>query len=198
MELKTFIFIGKSGCGKGTQADKLMEFIRESDDKGIFYLESGHRFRDFIESNFYASKLAGAINREGGLQPAFLSVWAWGGELIKNLDENEHLVIDGTPRRQEEAVTLESAFDFYQRPSVDVIYINVSNDWSKQRLLARGREDDVKNSSIESRLEWFENEVMSVVDFYKNNSRYNFHEINGEQTIEEVHLEIMDALELKK
>ena len=54
MELQTFIFIGRSGCGKGTQVTLLQEHFKKQDHKRhIFYIETGERFRQFIRSIVY-------------------------------------------------------------------------------------------------------------------------------------------------
>ena len=46
---KTFIFIGRSGCGKGTQSELFLNKFREiKKEEPIYYLESGKNFREFI------------------------------------------------------------------------------------------------------------------------------------------------------
>jgi adenylate kinase family enzyme len=196
MNLKTIIFIGRSGCGKGTQIEQLTEYIRENDTKEIFHLEAGQRFRNFINEGSYSSFLAKRISEEGGLQPEFLSVWAWTGELINNVEKHNHLMIDGTPRRKSEALILDSALDFYRRADIDVVYINVSRTWATDRMKARGRSDDKEASDIKNRLDWFDTDVAPVLDYYRSKKDYNFHEINGEQSIEKVHEDILNSLNL--
>jgi adenylate kinase family enzyme len=48
--------------------------------------------------------------------------------------------------------------------------------------------------SIETRLEWYKTDVVPVVEYYRTNSYYNFVEINGEQSVEAVHAEILKAI----
>jgi len=71
--------------------------------------------------------------------------------------------------------------------------MNVSREWSKERLLGRGRKDD-DPEEIKKRLDWYETEVAPVVEYYKDNPKYNFIDVNGEQTIEEVHKEIIEKV----
>ncbi len=47
---------------------------------------------------------------------------------------------------------------------------------------------------IKKRLDWFDTDVQPVIDWFKSNDFYNFLDINGEQTIEEVHQEIMEKI----
>ena len=148
MKTLTNILIGRSGCGKGTQIEKLTQFVEDKDWNRVFHLEAGDRFRNFIKDNSYSSDLAKEIADEGGLQPEFLSIWAWGGELAKKFDKDQHLFIDGTPRRLIEAKILESVFDFYNIEKVNIIYLNVSRDWATNRMKARGRADDLEDHDI--------------------------------------------------
>jgi adenylate kinase len=194
MTLQTFIIIGRSGSGKGTQARLLQEYIKKQDSKTeILYTESGDEFRKFLKSDNYASRLAKEINTKGLLQPAFLAIWIWSSYLIKNLNNKKHLILDGTPRKLNEADVLDEAFSFYKRSNVNVIYINVSVGWATERLQDRHRADDT-NEGIKKRLDWFDTDTTEAIDFYKNNPSYNFFDINGEQSVKEVHDEIVSKL----
>ncbi len=195
MDSKTIIFIGRSGCGKGTQAKLLIEKLKaESPEKGVFYMESGERFREFISGSSYTAKESKRIMDEGGLQPAFLAVHIWSHLMIEQMDEGKHIIIDGTPRLLNEAMVLDSAFKFYGRENPTVIFLDTGIDWSYKRLEERGRLDDKRKGDIEKRFAWFEESVMPVIEFYKTNPNYNFIQINGEQSIEEVNKEIISKL----
>ncbi|OHA91028.1 MAG: hypothetical protein A2758_01415 [Candidatus Zambryskibacteria bacterium RIFCSPHIGHO2_01_FULL_49_18] len=191
--LQTVIFIGRSGCGKGTQADLLKNRIARFDEekRQILYVESGEHFRKFIRGENFSSKLSKKIYDVDERQPDFLACWMWTNILINELDENMHLVFDGAPRALDEAEILTSALKFYKRKSPAVIYINVSRKWSEERLLARGRKDDLNLSKIDKRLDWFDKDVIPAVEYFRQNPYYRFFEINGEQTIEQVHAEIV-------
>ena len=107
MNPQTFIFIGRSGCGKGTQADLLQQKLREkTPETPIFYLETGERFREYIQSETYSSNLSKDVMEKGGLQPEFLAVWNWSSLFVEKMQGNEHLVLDGTPRKLDEAEVL--------------------------------------------------------------------------------------------
>jgi adenylate kinase family enzyme len=86
---------------------------------------------------------------------------------------------------------------FYGRIKPFVISMDVSRDWAKDKLLARERGDD-KTDQIEKRLDWFEKNVKPAMDYFKNNEFYNFININGEQSIEDVNNEIMSKCGLIK
>lgn len=197
--LHTVIFIGRSGCGKGTQAELLKEYIhkRDHEKRQIVYIETGARFREFIRGTGYSSKLSKEIYEKDERQPDFLAAVMWGNMLIDEMGPDMHLVFDGAPRAHSEAVLLSTALKFYKREKPTIIYLKVSHKWAEDRLLSRGRADDRALSKIDKRLAWFEEDTWPAIEYFKTNSLYNYLEINGEQTIEEVHREILKKYEAK-
>jgi adenylate kinase family enzyme len=192
MNSKAFVFFGRSGCGKGTQAKLLAEFL-ESQGRKVIYAETGSQFRKFIKTENYSGKLAGDILREGGLIPVFLPIWIWTEFLVKNFSGKEDLVLDGVCRRREESIALDSALDFYKIEKPGIILINVSKDWSYARMMERKRADDTPEK-INNRLAWYERDVVPSFEYFRGKTGYNFIEINGEQSIENVHKDIIKAL----
>jgi len=199
--LQTYIFIGRSGCGKGTQAKLLIEKLQSagviSEQNPFFHIETGAGFRELVSGTGYTSRLSKEVMDRSDRQPDFLAVWIWGDFLVKNLKGNEHLIFDGCPRSLYEATMLIEALQFYGRSDINVIYMDVSNDWSIARLKARGRFDDQKAGDIEKRLAWFEKDVLPAIDFFAKNEHCHFYQVNGEQTVELVHQEIMNKLKVK-
>ncbi len=195
MSPHTFIFMGQSGSGKGEQTRLIQKVLKEKDPNGeIYYLETGNNFRKFVSGESYSSKLSKSVAEEGKLQPAFLAVYFWSENLINNLKNNEHLIFDGICRRIEETQVFTTAMGFYDRKPI-VIYVKVSRKWATDRLLSRGRADDVDMKQLNGRLDWFEEFTLPVIEYFKTNDRYTVLEINGEQTIEEVHAEIINKLD---
>lgn len=195
--LHNVIFIGRSGCGKGTQADLLRNRIHKLDpDKlPILYVESGEKFRKFIKGESYTAKLSKKYYDSDMRQPNFLGSYMWTDTLIQELEENMHLVLDGVARSKAEAELLTTAFTFYERERPVVVHLNVSRGWSDDRLLARGREDDKTLAKINKRLDWFEKDTMPAIEYFRESRFYKFIEVNGEQSIEKVHADIVSAYE---
>lgn len=185
------IFIGRSGCGKGTQAYLYMKKLNEVSTSKILHVETGFLLREFIKSSSYTAKMTKEVVESGGLMPESIVISLWVNYLIKNFTGKENIVFDGTPRRLLEAEILDPALKFYKMPKYKVIYMNVSKEWAISKLLLRERNDDTKEA-IEKRMNWFEKDIMPSIEFYKNNPHCEFIEINGEQTIEEVHNEILE------
>lgn len=192
MDKDVFIFIGRSGCGKGTQKDLL---IKKLQDIGMPFLSiyTGDSLRSFISSHsFVAQKVKSAV-ATGDLAPSFVASTMWSQILMDQYQENQSLIFDGSPRTLDEAQELENAIKFLGFISPVVINLNVSNSWSRDRLLARKREDD-SVEAVNKRLAWYEASVSQVVSYYRSNSFYCFKEINGEQTIPKVAEDILSAL----
>jgi adenylate kinase len=196
MNPQTIILMGRSGCGKGTQAKLVQEYLKKTDpDREIFYLETGQQFRDFISQNTYTSNLSKKIMESGDLQPAFLAIHIWSHVFIEKMKGGENMVLDGTPRTLSEIEALDTAFHFYDRKTPTVFVIEVSKEWSKTRLQERGRIDDSRAGDTERRLEWFDTDVVPAIRHMQNAKLYNVITINGEQPIEKVHADIVAALE---
>jgi len=197
MNLHTVIFIGRSGCGKGTQAALFKDRIYKNDleKRHILYIQTGERFREFLRGDNWSSRISKDINDAGVLQPGFLACLMWGNQLVEEMADAMHLVFDGVGRTKIEAEMLTTAIEFYKRDKPTVIYIDVSRKWSEERLLSRGRSDDKDLSQIIKRLNWFDKDVMSSIEYFKSNPYYKFIEINGEQPIEKVFSDIVSQYE---
>jgi adenylate kinase family enzyme len=195
MKPQTIIFIGRSGCGKGTQAKLVQEYLKKNDSNArpILYLETGSRFREFIKGQSFSSQLSKKVYDKNDRQPNFLAVWLWSNVFVEQLTGEEHLVIDGAPRSLEEAKMLDNAMAFYER-KINIVYPNVSRVLSERRLLERGRIDDKDLSMIAKRLDWFDNEVVPAIEYFKNETDHNFIEVSGERPVEVVSEDIISKL----
>ena len=192
---KAFIFLGRSGCGKGTQAKLLIDKLCKVGGKSCktLHVESGTLIREFSKGDSYTQKHTKSVMDQGLLVPEAVIVSLWMNNLEKNFTGSENLVFDGTPRKLREAQLLDDTLKFYKIEKPTVICTNVSRDWSEKRLLGRARKDD-NPESINKRLGWYDTEVVPVINFYKSNSYYKVLDINGEQPIEDVHKEILTKL----
>lgn len=191
---QTFIFFGRSGSGKGTQAGMLKKYLE--DKKGVepIYIETGQKFRNFIDQSNYSAKLTKEVMTQGGLLPDFLPIWIWTTDLVNKFDGARDLILDGLCRRPDEAPVLDSAIKFYKIAKPIILFIKTSDTWSFEKLKGRGRSDD-SDEYIKSRLSWFDWNVVPAMAYFYDNPDYHFFEINGEQSIEDVHKEIVSKIE---
>ena len=202
MVLKTtpynFVFIGRSGCGKGTQAELLKKLLEEKSGVGsVFYIYTGEHLRELVKhSEFLAARLLDEkILKAGEKAPDSLAIWASTKELIHGVTLTNHVIIDGSPRTALEAQALDEMFDFFDRDRVFYIWLNASAKWVRDRMVARGRADD-NPENIKRRLAYYEKHVVPAIEFYKKDKRHKFLKINGEQNVEKVHEDIVKAVGL--
>lgn len=193
MQPQTFIFFGKSGSGKGTQAELLSGFLEQRRGIKPITIETGKGFREFIQTDSYTAGLTKKAIDKGGLMPVFLPIWLWTNSFVQEYNGTQDLVLDGLCRRPAEAPVLDSALKFFGQTKPVVIYISVSDSWSFDRMKSRGRADDT-DEYIKSRLSWFEWNVVPAMAYFHEHQDYTFLEINGEQSVESVHAEILSKL----
>ena len=187
---KAFIFIGRSGCGKGTQVELFKKIIEEKTGAQTIHVETGSLLRGFVKTPSYTGQKTKEIIETGSLMPESIVIGLWVGHLMSNFTGKENLIFDGAPRKIQEAILLDGTLKFYGIKNYKVMYIDVSREWATKRLLARGRKDDTEEG-INKRMNWFENDVIPCIDFFKNDKECEVFSINGEQSVEDVHTEIM-------
>lgn len=190
----TFIFAGRSGCGKGTQAKLLKEYLKSQDSNlALFEYSTGDGFRKFIEGDSYSSNLARDIQNKGELQPLFLTISMWASAFRDGLKPEDNIFIDGYPRVEAEAVAVVSALKFYERKTPIIIDFKVSRESSKERMEKRGRSDDTPEN-IEKRLNWYDRDVVPAIEYLKKQDGYIYWEVDGERPIEPIHEDIISRI----
>lgn len=213
----TFILLGRSGSGKGTQAILLQKRF-----KHLRYISTGDLFRALLANGEHiTAKRVKRIVNGGGLPPHWLASYLWTREIIERLKPREGAIFDGAPRRFPEAQLLDEILAWYGRVGVPLL-IDISRKEAFERLSKRRickkcariipymrefkglsvcdrcggelrtrKDDDPK--SIRRRLAWFDESVMPVIRYYKKEKRLKV--INGEQSIEDVFKDILKVLE---
>lgn len=209
------IMLGRSGSGKGTQAQVL---VREFD---LEYIGTGDLLRKFSERKNAAAHRMKETMAQGKLAPSWMPFFIW-MEKLAYTDVHKGVLFDGSPRMLGEAVMLDEVLDWFERKNVKVVLIDISRDTAHQRLMKRRvcsvckRGAYVENEQkapqthcqycgedltiraednpegIESRLDWFDHEVMKVVEHYRRQGKLIT--VNGEQDPEAVHQEIVKEL----
>ncbi len=193
---QAYIFIGQSGAGKGTQAALFEKKVRDLyPGESVLHLETGALFRAFSETDSYTAKQTKEIMEQGKLPPAFIGIHVWSHELIQSYSGQRFVFIDGTPRVASEVPVLLSAAEFYGW-KLHVIFLSVGDAWSNERLIGRGRADDLDGSDRAERIAWFHENVMPAIDLMKIAPDVDFLAVNGERTIDEIHVEICAKLGL--
>jgi adenylate kinase len=181
----TFVLVGRSGCGKGTQAQYILKRLER---EGVLHMETGKFLRELLVSgNPTTDRAQQFIMEKGGLFPWWFPMFLWLRELIQHGHADKHIVGDGTPRRVAEAKFLDDVMSWHDRPLPICIYVDVSRGEVMRRLLARGRADD-RRDVIRNRLNYFTREVMPVIHYYARRGRMI--RVDGSLAPEEVFAQI--------
>ena len=182
-----FILFGRSGSGKGTQADLLIKKFGNT-----LKISSGDLLRNLAEQDTDAGRKIKEVLINGGLPFSQIASTLWMHEIAYSLKDDQGLICDGFPRRPEEANDLYEFLKWLDRIDyTKVLLIEISREEAFKRLIARGRIDD-KEKAINERLDWYDEFVVPAINFFRDKGLII--DINGEQSIEKIHEDIMDKL----
>lgn len=195
MESQTFIFFGIVGSGKGTQVKLLMDFLTKKDGKSCIYAYPGNEYRELMASGTQTAQLVQASMHKGELQPDFLTNAIFVNSL-KNLGPEKHMIADGYPRTVVQSETFIDIANFYGRKNIKIIYITLSKEEAIKRMQLRARHDDTEEG-IKKRFEEYEKNIIPAMNYFRDKEDYEILTINGEQTIAEVHRDILKVLKLE-
>lgn len=177
------ILIGIQGAGKSTQGNLLAKKL------GVPYLSTGHIFRDLAKEHTPLGRYIKETMNAGYLIPDGKTLEI----VIEYLNRPEYTsgyILDGFPR------TLMQAKEFKNGIEA-VIYLVVSDKEALWRLADRSitgkeaREDDTLKAILK-RIEVYHKFTDPVIDYYRHH--HKLIEIDGEQTIEKIHKEIMHKI----
>ena len=195
MSTVTVMLVGRSGCGKGTQAKLLKEYLERTTGREVVYVSTGDKMREAMKlGNATARLIEEKIMKAGNLAPHALAVWAWFDTFIQQgLSNDKHLIFDGTPRTKEEAVMMVDVLEWYGRKAVYPILLQATAEEVTRRMLARGRADD-SPENIRNRLAFYEHQVLPA--FGVLGYRYGFQSATaGDDDPETIHRKILTLLD---
>ena len=180
------VFLGPPGAGKGTQAERLREHL------GIAHLSTGEVLREADEAGTPLGREAGDYMRAGQLVPDEVVI----GVVADRLDHKDctrGCLFDGFPRTVPQAKALDDMLATRNTPLDLVLALDVSPERLVDRLLARGRMDD-NRQTIEERFRQYDRLTEPLLDYYR--QRGVLQMIDGEGTPDEVFGRIQQALAL--
>jgi adenylate kinase len=153
------IFLGAPGVGKGTQSEILAAQWQ------IPHISTGDILRTAIAGKTSLGIQARAHVEAGELVPDIL-VMALMRERFGQPDLQHGWILDGFPRNLSQAQALEQLLSITGQPYPQVIYFEVPPELLVQRMLARGRSDDLE-TTIRRRLDVYRTETEPLIDYYR-------------------------------
>lgn len=84
---------------------------------------------------------------------------------------------------------------FYGFQNIKILFIDISEEEAVTRMMKRGRSDDTEEG-IKTRLAVYKDSVLPSMEYLKNELGLDIITINGEQSIDEVFVDVKAALGL--
>lgn len=171
------IFLGPPGAGKGTQAEILAKKLE------IPHISTGEILREAIAQQTTLGIEAKNYVDNGDLVPNEL-ILDLVKERLSQEDTKKGWILDGFPRNVHQASFLDELLAQLNQACDYVLNLDVQDEVLIERLLARGRKDDNKDT-ITNRLEVYRQQTAPLIDYYQKHNLLN--QVNGDLTLNEVH-----------
>lgn len=187
METRTVFFIGKPGCGKGTQVKLLAE------KTGWKVISAGNQFRTIAQEDTPVGRKVKSEIDVGVLAPHWFAMYLYLKALF-GIGDNESVIFDGFNRKVPEAELAIDSLEWLGRKPL-ILHIAVSDEEVERRLALRknieGRADD---SAVEERLKEYREYTEPAIEIFRKASECV--EIDGERAPEEIAADIQKILGL--
>lgn len=174
------LMIGMAGSGKGTQGQML------ADAHGMHLISMGDVFRTYATGVVREKMLAGAlINDEETI--ALLD------KVLKTIDDNGEILLDGFPRSIAQAEWLLEQAKLGRCTLRATFHLVASREALKKRLQARGRIDDT-DAVIEARFDEYERATAPLLDWLSQHDVRVFN-VDAERSVEAINADLVKLIE---
>lgn len=170
------VFLGPPGSGKGTQAERLQDYLH------VAHLSTGEALRRAVTANTALGREADRFMKLGHLVPDDV-VFGVVAERIVDKDCIPGCLFDGFPRTVPQAEAFDRLLIERRTPLDLVIALDATEPVLTERLLSRGRPDD-KPDTIRERFRQYAEQTEPLLDYYR--ERGILRQIGAEGTPDEV------------
>ena len=175
--------MGKTGCGKGTQASRLATELSYD----IF--STGDRVRALSSEDSSLGRHIRDIHIKGWV-PEWLASYLF-AKVILEEDIDRGLVFESVARKPEEARKLHEMHSMLNRSYI-VIHLDVSDDVVTERMQKRQRDESDSEENIKNRLQAFYDETIHSLEFFRSEGKVV--DIKAVGTADEVYAEVLKAI----
>jgi len=202
--MKGICVLGSVYSGKGEQTKRLCKKL-EARGEQVVLIGTGDIFRKLKEEDNYLSYCLKNVDG-GGLVPDPFPTFVVMEKIISCIKEHSLesakeiiFVFDGFPRDRIQLADLMAIFSGLKFSKVKGIYLKVEEEEILKRFEIRsktsGRKDDCDERKAWKRMGIFEEVTNPVIDDFRLNRSFDFVEIDGNRSIDEIHEEIMSGVE---
>ncbi|MDA8596825.1 nucleoside monophosphate kinase [Candidatus Pacebacteria bacterium] len=178
------VVMGKITCGKGTQAEKILETF------GGTKFSVGDKVRELATMDTPLGKHTKHAYEEGLLMPNWLaSYWMMHALLHRHMDER--LVFEAVARKPDEAEIFHEIHNWTDRPYV-VFHLDIDDEVVRERSASRNRDVVDSPRTVEKRLEEFNTFTTQSLEVFRGHGKVV--DIDGTQPIEAVTEQIFTQL----
>lgn len=175
--------MGKTGCGKGTQAHKLAAALNWS----VF--STGDLIRTLSASDTSLGRHIRDIHIKGWV-PEWLASYLFAHAVLdEHIDDG--LIFESVARKPEEARKLHEMHTMLNRPYI-VIHLDVSDEMVMERMRKRQRDLGDAEENMRKRLDAFHAETRHSLEFFKGEGKVVT--IDGSRSEDEVYEEVLKAI----
>jgi adenylate kinase len=186
--IKTVLFLGHTGSGKGVQSKLL------SEKTGFEVFSTGARYRELRVGD---SDLAKRIKEQydlGLLMPSWFSTFLF-EEVFLYRPLTHGIICEGVGRTTGESQSFHDAMTWLRRPYI-VFYLSISEEESMKRQLRRAGAEHRPESDSEEKLHVrfaeYEKFTVPAIQVFRDNGRVI--DLDGERSVEAIHADVMEHL----
>ena len=184
------VLFGAPGCGKGTQAAKLVEKYN------LNHISTGAVIRSEINAQTELGKSMEAYISRGELAPDQLVIDMI-ADYVAHHTEGNGVIFDGFPRTTAQAEAFDEILAKHGQKVAVMINMEVPEEELVKRILLRGKDsgraDDQSEAIIRNRIDIYNAQTAVVADFYR--AQGKFESVPSLGTIEEVAERIATVVE---
>ena len=174
------VIFGAPGSGKGTQSERIVEKY------GINHISTGDVLRAEIKNGTELGKTAKGYIDQGQLIPDELMIDIL-ASVFDSFKDSKGVIFDGFPRTIAQAEALKKMLAERGQDVSVMVDLEVPEDELMVRLIKRGKDSgraDDNEETIKKRLHVYHSQTAPLIDWYKNEKKYQH--INGLGTMEEI------------